>query len=279
MKVTLKDLSIRQLNSPSSLLCVCHQHALIVLPVIIKQVKISIVEARWWWDGNGIIIVDLPVTVEFIMSPISLISQLSTFIEEFAPSMHLIIFPLPIIVASILIKELAPPISDIILFISFILASCFILLDNKFHLLRRLVLWIFWIIRCFFIDLYNCRIIFIWMSLMRWRCDFNGWWWFWFYLLDYLLFWLFVLNFIMKYYCIVLWLVHQELFLLNILHFLLLCHLVRVWKYVLILYWCLQTFTLVCGYQWWVSKRLSCIILYRSLLQNLLPFLIFYGPL
>lgn len=64
------------------------------------------------------------------MGPITLVGQLAAFIEEFAPTVHLVLFPVPIVVAAILIEELALAMPDTVLLVALVATPGLVFLDN-----------------------------------------------------------------------------------------------------------------------------------------------------
>ncbi len=91
--------------------------------------------------------------------------------------MHLILFPLAIIITSILIEKFSSTMSKSIFLKSFISATCFILFDNKFYLSIILILRFFRLIRSLLIHFNNCRVVFILITNSRRRSYLDWWWW------------------------------------------------------------------------------------------------------
>lgn len=108
------------------------QHSLIVLPVVLEQLEVSVIERSGQF--YRIIVVHLPMAVELILGPVSLICQLSAFVVEPAKPVHFVILPLPLIVPSILVVKLPSAIAHIIAFEALIPTACLILLHNVFFL-------------------------------------------------------------------------------------------------------------------------------------------------
>ena len=106
--------------------------------------------------------------MKLVVCPVSFVCQLPSLIEKLSPSMHLIFFPLSIIISSVLIKKLASAMPQSILFKPFISTSSFILLYNKLDISLVLILGLGRLIRCFFINFNNCRVILIRISYC-WR--------------------------------------------------------------------------------------------------------------
>ena len=113
---------------------------------------------------------DLSIPMELIISPISFIGKFSSLVEQFPPSMHLIILPFPIIVAAILVKKFAFSISMPIFLQAFITTSSFILFDDKLDLRAIFTLRFFWFIRGLFIDFHNCWVVLIFVAIRLLRC-------------------------------------------------------------------------------------------------------------
>jgi hypothetical protein len=78
MEISLKDLSIWQLDPSSPLFGVLGEHSFVELPVVLKKVKISVVESAV--QNHRVIVVDLPETIELVLGPHSLIGHLSALI-------------------------------------------------------------------------------------------------------------------------------------------------------------------------------------------------------
>lgn len=128
MEIAFKILSIGEFYFTSAFLGVFDEHAFVVFPVIFKQVKVGKIEATVQF--YGVVIIDFSKPMELILTPVSFISQFPTLIEKFSPSIHLITFPLPLIIPPILIKELTMAIPLAIQLIPFIFRARLILLHN-----------------------------------------------------------------------------------------------------------------------------------------------------
>ena len=76
--------------------------------------------------------------------------------------MHLVVLPLPIIVAPVLIKKFSPPIPDPIFLVALIAAASFILLHHELNLFFvLLIVWLLGLVGSLLIHLYNCGIVFL----------------------------------------------------------------------------------------------------------------------
>ncbi len=109
MEVSLKELPVSEYDFSSSLLGVLDKHSLVILPVIFKQVEVS--EVKSALKLHGVVVVDFSEAVELILTPVALIGQFASLVEEFSPSVHLVVFPLTLVVASILVEELTLTVS------------------------------------------------------------------------------------------------------------------------------------------------------------------------
>ena len=87
------------------------------------------------------IIIYFPMAMKFIIDPIPLIGKLTIFIIQFSPSIHLIVFPLSIIMTPILIIKLPSSSSYSIQFEPLILRTGLILLFDILKILRRRFGW------------------------------------------------------------------------------------------------------------------------------------------
>jgi hypothetical protein len=68
--------------------------------------------------------------MKLVHKPISLISQAMIGIVEFTKSMHIIFFPVPLVVAALLVIKFTFPISHAIKFLPFVATPILIFLDN-----------------------------------------------------------------------------------------------------------------------------------------------------
>ena len=128
MEIPLKNLPICQLYLPSPLFRVLYKHPFIILPVVLKKVEISKIETTL--KPNRVVIVNFSESMKFILTPISLISEFSSFIEKFAPTIHFIVFPLTFVVTSVLVEEFTMAISLSIEFVALVPGASLILLNN-----------------------------------------------------------------------------------------------------------------------------------------------------
>lgn len=67
--------------------------------------------------------------MELIQHPLAIVGDLSIGVIKFAFPMHVVVLPLPIVVASFLVVKLSLPMSLVALLFSLITASILILLD------------------------------------------------------------------------------------------------------------------------------------------------------
>lgn len=74
--------------------------------------------------------------MKLILFPISLISEFSSLIIEFSPTIHFVISPHSFVISSVLIIKLSSSVSHSIMFVSLISTSCLILLNNIVFLNR-----------------------------------------------------------------------------------------------------------------------------------------------
>ena len=65
VEVPLKDLSVGQSDSSSTLLGVVHQHALIEVPVVFKEVEVGVVEGSC--ELCRVVVVHFAISVELIL--------------------------------------------------------------------------------------------------------------------------------------------------------------------------------------------------------------------
>lgn len=136
MKVTFEDFPVGELYFAPAFFGIPGQQALIIFPIVIKHVKVCVVEPGVLGDEDRAVIVDFPVPMELVICPVTLVGQLAPLVVEFAPSMHLIVLPLPVIVASILIVELPSTIPYSIFLVPFIPTATLILLHQKLVFMR-----------------------------------------------------------------------------------------------------------------------------------------------
>jgi len=103
VEIPLKHLPIRQLYASSPLLDILDQVAFVVLPVILKKIEVGVVKTAIEYDW--IVVVDLPQPVELILRPLSLIRQLPTLVVKLPVAIHFVVFPLPLVVTSVLVVK------------------------------------------------------------------------------------------------------------------------------------------------------------------------------
>lgn len=68
VKVSLKNLTIGELNPTATFLRVMTQHALVVLPVILQVVEVGVVEATL--ERDWIVVIDFPESIELVLGPL-----------------------------------------------------------------------------------------------------------------------------------------------------------------------------------------------------------------
>jgi hypothetical protein len=105
-----------------------NQHAFIVLPIVLKKLEVGIIERgiKYGW----IIVVDFSESIKLVLRPVPLIGQLSPFIVQPAESIHLVIFPLSLVVPSILIIKFSPAVAHAAALEAFVSTSSFIFFDD-----------------------------------------------------------------------------------------------------------------------------------------------------
>ena len=112
------------------------QHAFVVLPVILQQLEVSVVE------GSGqlhrVVVVDLAVAVELVLRPVALVGQLPALVVQLAEPVHFVVLPLALVIASVLVVELASAVAHIVALEALVPAACLVLLHDVFLLVGLL---------------------------------------------------------------------------------------------------------------------------------------------
>lgn len=134
VEISLEIFPIRQHYLASALLGVFAQIALIELPVILQKVKVRIIEGSTQF--GSIVVVNLSKSIEFVFSPIALVGQLATEIVEFTVAVHLVVLPMPLIIASILVIELAQSVPHPLTLKAFIATASLVVIDGVFFVTR-----------------------------------------------------------------------------------------------------------------------------------------------
>jgi hypothetical protein len=134
VEIALEVLAIGQLDPAASFLRVVHQHALVVLPVVLQQFKVGVVE--WAVELDGFVVVDLAVAVELVLQPIALVGELAACVVEFAIAVHLVVLPGPFVEASILVVELASSVAHTVALEALIATTRVVFLLHVLFLLR-----------------------------------------------------------------------------------------------------------------------------------------------
>lgn len=163
MEIPLEHLLISQLDPSSALFGIIRKHTFIKLPIIIQQIEICVIETTF--QNHGVIVVYLTVAMELVVCPVALVGELTALVVQFTPPVHLVTFPLAIVVAAVLVEKFATTMPQPILLEPLVLAPSLILLNNKLDLRIILVFWFLALVRCLFINLHNSRVIFIGVSV------------------------------------------------------------------------------------------------------------------
>ena len=128
VKITFKYLSVGQFDPPSSLFCVLREHAFIVLPVVLKIVKIGIIEGPAHY--HRVIIIHFTKSIELILRPHTFICHFTTLIVQFSKTIHFIVLPIAFIIPTVLVVKSSLAISHSSALKTLILATSFILFHN-----------------------------------------------------------------------------------------------------------------------------------------------------
>ncbi len=171
MKITLEHFCIGEHDFSPSFFCVFDKHSFIVLPIILKKVKIGKIKSAL--KLQGVIVVYFSESMELILAPVSLIRKFPAFIVKFPPSVHLVVPPLSLIITSILIEEFSMPISLCIQFVPFITRTSLILFNHVLMIAQIDVMlcvphsW-FRVLRVLISHLHNCAVVFVLVGSSYW---------------------------------------------------------------------------------------------------------------
>jgi len=130
MKIPLEDLIISEPDPASTFLGILDEHALVVEPKVFQEIKVGKIESAV--EGRGIIVKDLALAMELVLCPVALVGEFTTFIEEPAPAVHLVVLPVALIEASILVEELALSIPESIPLVALVPGTSLVLLNHVF---------------------------------------------------------------------------------------------------------------------------------------------------
>ena len=109
---------------------------LIILPVLVLLSEIAVIERSR--QNIRIVVVDLSSAVELVPVPLSIVGKFSRFIEESTVSIHLVVLPLALIVASISVIEDSLSVTLSVFLEAFVDAAVLEILLAVFALLVRL---------------------------------------------------------------------------------------------------------------------------------------------
>ena len=132
MKISLKDLSIGEVDPSPAFLGVLDEHAFVEQPVIIEKLEVGEVECSD--EGDGTVIVDLSEAVEFVLCPAAFVGQFSSFVVQSPLSVHFVVFPLSLIVPAILVVEFTSSVAHASALVPLVPASSLILFYHVFLL-------------------------------------------------------------------------------------------------------------------------------------------------
>ena len=128
LEVALVVLVIGQDQLTEPFLRIAHEGTIVVLPLLLNVLEAGVVKCAL--NGCRLIIVDLPVAVELVHEPVSLVGQLVVRIVQPAEPMHVVVLPVPVIVAAFLVVELSLAVPQSVNFLPLIPTSIFILLHD-----------------------------------------------------------------------------------------------------------------------------------------------------
>jgi hypothetical protein len=129
MKIALKYLLIGKFDLAPAFLSILEEHALIIAPIILEHIKVSKIKAHT--QVLRIIIINLTPSMKLILLPIALIGKFAPIIKQLAPAIHLVVLPFPLIIATVLVVELAVAIALVLGFVALVTGACLVLLGDE----------------------------------------------------------------------------------------------------------------------------------------------------
>jgi hypothetical protein len=128
LKIAFVVFTIRQSQFTKSLLGVAYKGSFIVSPLLVQHIKVCVIESSLY--GSGLVVINFTVAMELIDEPVPLIGEIMVGVEQLAKAVHIVFLPVSIVVAPLLVVELALAVTHAIKFLALVPAPIFVLLNS-----------------------------------------------------------------------------------------------------------------------------------------------------